>query len=169
MRKFFIWILSGALLTGVLPVRLSFAQYLFMMEEDLTGQTAPDFTLNTTKETNVNFTRYRNGQNAVIFFWATWCPHCREQLKDLNVKRELLAKDNLKLVIVNLGESKKQVEKYLKKNNIDLDVFLDEKGDLESKYQIIGVPTFFFINEEGKVTAVSHSFPDDYQGFLKKI
>ncbi|MBP9853739.1 MAG: TlpA family protein disulfide reductase, partial [Candidatus Omnitrophica bacterium] len=136
------------------------------MDRGLTGQAAPDFTLNTTENNNVNFTQYRNGQKAIVFFWATWCPHCRTQLKGLNEKKDQLAKENIKLVLISVGEDKKQVENHLNKNKIDMESFLDEQGQLESKYQLVGVPTLYFITEEGKVGAVGHTLPDDYQALL---
>lgn len=162
MKRVWCSLLLGVLLITVLPVKQSFGQFFFM-EADLTGKPAPDFTLDTTRNDKVNFTQYRNQQPAVVFFWATWCPHCREQLKEINTKREQFAADQVKLAVIDLAESKKQVEKYLKKNNIELEVFLDVEGELESKYQLMGVPTFYFINKEGNVTAVRHSLPEDYQ------
>lgn len=165
MKRVWCSLLMGVLLITVLPVEQSFGQFFFM-EADLTGKPAPDFTLDTTQNDKVNFTQYRNQLPAIVFFWATWCPHCREQLKDFNTKHELFAADQVKLAVIDLAENKKQVEKYLKKNNIELEVFLDVDGELEAKYQVMGVPTFYFINKEGNVTAVRHSLPEDYQALF---
>ena len=166
MKRAWCSLLMGVLWLTVFPVEQSLGQFFFM-EADLTGKPAPDFTLNTTLKDKVNFIQYRNQLPAIVFFWATWCPHCREQLKELNTKRELFAADQVKLAVIDLAESKKQVEKYLKKNNIELEVFLDEEGEVETKYQLMGVPTFYFVNKEGTVTAVRHSLPEDYQTLLK--
>src|SRR3989338_11690436 len=53
----------------------------------LVGRPAPDFTLASVHGPYVNMTEFRGGEPALIFFWATWCPHCRTQLKELTQKR----------------------------------------------------------------------------------
>ena len=59
------------------------------MTQTLIGKPAPDFTLDTLSAKQVNMTSYRSGKKAIIFFWATWCPHCRVQLKELNARRAI--------------------------------------------------------------------------------
>lgn len=168
MKRRWLFLGMSLFLSGAMPAGPAHAQVDMFMQTDLVGKPAPDFTLSTTKADKVNFTQYRGGQNAIIFFWATWCPHCQEQLRELNEKSAQFAAGNVKLAIVDLSESKKQVEKYLKKNKIDLEVFLDKEGVLEADYQIIGVPTLYFVNKEGKVTAVRHDLPEDYQIFFNQ-
>lgn len=138
------------------------AQFFFF-EEDITGEQAPDFTLETLEDGKVNFTKFRDGQQAIIFFWATWCPHCRAQLKGLTRDKQDFADKGIKLVLVDLGESEKIVRKYIKKNKITFTIFLDKESELSDPYGIIGLPTFYFVNEEGVVTAVEHVLPDDYE------
>ena len=43
------------------------------------GTVASDFTLPTLNSGSVNMTELRGGRPAMIFFWATWCPPCREE------------------------------------------------------------------------------------------
>jgi len=49
---------------------------------------------------------------------------------------------------------------------IPFNVFLDQDSAVAEEYQIIGVPTFFFVNPEGTVMAVEHFLPDDYGEIL---
>lgn len=166
IKIFRIWLL--VLLSGVIfSAQPAQGQFDFM-EAELVGKLAPDFTLDTLKKSDVNFHEYRDGQRAILFFWATWCPHCRTQLIELEKQRTELEKQNIRLVLIDIGESKKIVEKYINKNQIEFDVFLDVDFGLESEYQIIGVPTFYYVNEQGNITSVGHSLPDDYETFLSK-
>lgn len=153
-------------LAVILP-SVSQAQFYVFDEGDLTGEAAPDFTVDTIRKKNVNLTRFRDGQNAIVFFWATWCPNCGQYLKDLNDRQAKFEQEHIKILAVNIGDPRNQVEKYLKKNKIDLDIFLDAKGEVEAAYQLYGVPTFYFVTGEGKITAVRHRLPEDYHTLLR--
>ena len=132
------------------------------------GKPARDFTLKMVRGQMTNMTRYRERKKAIIFFWAIWCPHCRTALDELNAKRANFEEKGIKLVIVDLGETEKTVLDYLaakKKENkeIFLDIFLDVDSDLVDPYMIMGVPTFYFLDEEGIVRAVEHDLPGNYE------
>lgn len=128
----------------------------------LMGKTAPDFTLKSLKGETVNFSKAREGQRAIIFFWATWCPHCRTALKELNDDYDNIQKKNIKLFLVDLGEDARDVGAYATARNIKADILLDETSSLSQEYSIIGVPTFVFVDEKGIVTTVEHAFPSNY-------
>ncbi|MGR3304326.1 MAG: TlpA family protein disulfide reductase [Candidatus Scalindua sp.] len=133
------------------------------------GKPVPDFTLKTLKKDKVNLAEYRNGKKTIIFFWATWCPHCREAMGKLNENSKELIKKDIKLVLINQGEREKIVKNYIQKNNIEFDIFLDEEMSLMEPYGLIGVPTFFFINEEGIVKDVQHILPEKYQDIFSEF
>jgi peroxiredoxin len=132
----------------------------------LIGQPAPDFTLTKVSGQEANMTQYRGGQPAMIFFWATWCPHCRRQLKELTQNRQAIEANGIKIILVNIGESSQKVREYVNANNISSDIFMDEAAETADRYKIVGVPTFFFINREGIVLEVKNVLPGDYQKIL---
>ena len=136
------------------------------MPNPLVGQLAPDFTLEMISGQEVNMTQYRSGQPAMIFFWATWCPHCRKQLKELTQNRQAIEASGIKILLVDVGENSQKVLEYANANNISFDVFLDESTEIASKYKISGVPTFFFINGDGTILDVKNVLPTDYQKIL---
>ena len=136
------------------------------VDNPLVGQLAPDFTLEAISGQEVNMTQYRNGQPAMIFFWATWCPHCRKQLKELTQNRQAIEANGITIILVDVGESAQKVSEYINANNILFDIFLDESTETASAYKISGVPTFFFINREGTIIGVKNILPDDYQKIL---
>lgn len=136
------------------------------VDSPLVGQLAPDFTLEVTSGKMVNMTQFRDGQPAMVFFWATWCPHCRTQLKVLTKNRRAIEANGIKIMLVDVGESVQSVQKYINVNSISFDVFLDESTEIAGEYEIVGVPTFFFINREGVILDVKNALPDDYQEIL---
>ena len=162
MRNLFRLLLLGIILSVAFSPASKAAQFFFM-DNELNGKPAPDFTLKTTTGDNINLAKFRADKKTIVFFWATWCPHCRESLTDLNKRKDELAKKNIQLALVDIGENEKLVKKYLDKNNINFDAFLDEDETLAEPYGIIGVPTFVFINEKGIVREVLHALPRDFE------
>jgi len=138
-----------------------------IFQNSLVGKKAPDFNLLTLSGKTVKMSDFRQGKDAIIFFWATWCPHCRTQLKQLGEQRAQLEKKGWKIMLVDIGENPAQVEAFMKKQNNTLDVFLDVENKVSDEYQIIGVPTFFIVNKEGVVKAVEHALPSNLDKILK--
>lgn len=162
MKRIFAHSFAALAMLGVLTPSYALGQF-FNMENPLVNQSAPEFTLKTLTSAAQSMTGVRNGQNAIVFFWATWCPHCRKQLKELNAAKEDLEGKGIKIILVDLGEDADTVRSYTEKNNIKLDVFLDEESSLSEPYGLIGVPTFYFINKDGMIKSVNHSIPENYE------
>ena len=57
----------------------------------------------------------------------------------------------------------KAFKNYVQAQQIPFDVFLDAGAQIADKYRVIGLPTLFFIDKEGKVIDVRHYLPEDYQ------
>ena len=119
---------------------------LVTTDNRLVGKAAPDFTLPTLAGKKTHFAEYRDGKKAIIFFWATWCPHCREALEEINHNRADFEKKDIRLVLVDIGETQREVRAHVAKHKMELNVFLDEASEVSGRYGIIGVPTFFFVN-----------------------
>ena len=165
MKKLLIIFISVLfILNMVNPVLAQF----FFTENILEKKKAPDFTLDTTRAKAVNLAKYRQNQKTILFFWATWCPHCREQLKELNKIKQDLVNKKIKLILIDLGESEKLVVKHLQKQKMDFEVFLDKDSSVSEKYNLVGVPTFIFINAQGVIQSIDHVLPNDYEKILSK-
>ncbi len=143
----------------------------FFMENEQVGKPAEDFTLGTLSGGQKNFTEFRNGQKAIIVFWATWCPHCRAQTKELNKTKDGFVQKGIKLVLVDEGEKTSVVRQYVTKNKLDFIIFLDKDSSLADPYGIVGLPTFVFVDKEGIIRDVTHGIPKNYEAILssKKV
>ena len=99
----------------------------------------------------VTLTDYK-GKNTVILAWATWCPYCARELKELaRVKDEY--REKIEVVAVNRGEAPESVRSHLEKNIIHPGVrYLSDPND--SFYKAIGgfsMPETIFIDKKGEV------------------
>jgi len=132
----------------------------------LIGQPAPDAILPKTDGTSVSVISSRHGQKAIIIFWATWCPHCYEDLGTVNAHIAQAEQKGIKIILVDIGETKDVVKDYFQRRQMNLTSFVDEDSTLQGPYRLVGVPTLFFIDEKGLIRNVKHAFPSDYQNFF---
>ncbi len=147
---------------------LAQASFFDFLQDKNINKPAVDFTLRDLKGNDVNMTKYRNGKKAIIFFWATWCPHCRTALKGLTQEKADIEAKNIKIIIVDVGEASDEVREHILKNKINLDVLVDTDSTLAEPYNIEGVPTFYYVDEGGIVRAIEHSLPKNYEQLFVK-
>lgn len=133
----------------------------------LAANRAPDFTLTDINGAAATLSSLRQNGKAILFFWATWCPHCREQFKMLVAKKEEFKKEGVTVVLIDIGEEKSAVERFLAGRGGDFKILMDTKGEVANQYDVIGVPTMVFIGAEGNVRDVLNMFPDNYAEILK--
>ena len=136
------------------------------------GKTAAEFELDTLYNGTKKLSEARAGKKAVIFFWATWCPHCHEQLLRLNNSVESLKRRGYVVILVDLGESIQHVKAYMQFNTIFLDSFVDTDSSLQEEYRILGVPTIYYVDEQGVIVSEEHEFgsnPDSYFSGKKNV
>jgi len=89
------------------------------------------------------------GKPIILTFWATWCSPCKEELPTLEKFAEG-RKDRLTILTIAIdGENEKQVQSFVKENNITLPVLLDVKGEIARTYRVRMIPTTFLIDGEG--------------------
>jgi len=143
------------------------AQVLFFPNKLIEGE-APDFFEKTVKGKEFTFDKvYRKNKNIVLFFWATWCPHCRTAIANFPKQLPELKKQNIEMVLINVGEDKNVVKRYLSTVKIDPDIILDKSGKVSTIYGVAGLPTFVLIDKDGIVKAVEHALPNNF-GYVFK-
>lgn len=138
----------------------------FFLGHPLMQKKAPDFTLTSMAGKKVSFKEYRGNNPAILFFWATWCPHCRQQIPQLNREAANMGKKGIKLLLIDLQEEAGKIKAYLNRTNTNLEVLLDEDVEVSDQYSVMGVPTYFLIDKKGIIRAVEHELPGNYEQIL---
>ncbi len=125
------------------------------------GSSAPDFSLPTLENPAVQITLSElNRETPVLLvFWATWCPNCVEEIPALNELQSKYSGKGLKILAVNLEESRKTVEEFVKKQPISYPVVLDERGKTSNLYNLSGIPIAVLLEKGGKVLYYGYSVP----------
>ncbi len=128
---------------------------------------AQDIILDELNAKPVNLSGYK-GKPAILFFWTTWCPYCRQEIKTLNQMAPQLKKEGIAVFAVNVGELDYTVRRFINKNMIMLRVLLDKNSAAAYNYDVIGVPTYILLDKTGRVISHGNVFPADYKKLLKE-
>jgi len=128
---------------------------------------AQDTVLKDLKDQPVELASYK-GKPVILFFWTTWCPYCREELKGLNLLAGQLAREGIVVLGVNVNEPDYKVKNFFKGYQLNFRMLLDNGGLLADQYDLVGVPTYVLLDKQLRVVARPHSFPDNYKNLLLK-
>ena len=128
---------------------------------------ANDIILNDLNGQAVQLSGYK-GKPVIMLFWTTWCPYCRQEIKNLNEQHAQLEKDGIVALGVNVNEPDYKVKKFFKDYQLNFKILLDKSGLLADEYNLLGVPTYIFLDKTGEVILQANKFPDDYKSLLCK-
>lgn len=128
---------------------------------------APDFTLLDLQSNRITLSALRGKHSVLLFFWTTWCPHCRGYVNELNTMYSELLEKNIKLFAIDVQEEKEKVQKFVKERGLNYPVLLDADMDVAQKYSVFGVPTFIGINKDGVIKFNKNFLPKDFSQELE--
>lgn len=118
------------------------------------GDLAHDFSLPDLDGRQVSLADFE-GQPIVVNFWATWCPPCRIEMPEFQRAYEEYKDDDLIILAVNEAEQPQAVEAFFyDEMGYTYTPLLDADGEVGELYGAIGLPSTFFIDAAGEVTAV---------------
>ena len=120
--------------------------------EDLTGQTASDFTLPDLQGRKHSLHDHR-GSVVLLDFWATWCGPCRIQMPNVEKLHHEFKDKGLVVYAVNQGEGSEKARQYLEKNKYTTTALLDQKAEVGRQYKVAGIPTLVVVGRDGKIVA----------------
>ncbi len=134
------------------------------------GESAPDFTLTNLQGESMSLSDYR-GNKVILNFWASWCGPCRSEMPDMQKFYEAKQDENIEILAVNLTHFERQrehVEKFVEEFGITFPIPLDEENQQYETYEVLTIPTTFFIDEKG-IIQQKHVGPMSYEFMEKTI
>lgn len=115
------------------------------------GDSAMDFSAQT--NAGDTFTLSEQAGNVVLInFWATWCGPCVEEMPALqDLYEEYGDSDNVKIILINSGESSQTVHRFLSQNGYTMPCIYDTDNTVNDQYGIMGIPYTVIFNKDGTV------------------
>ncbi len=117
------------------------------------GDVAPDFVAADLDGNAVKLSDYR-GRPVILNFWATWCAPCRVEMPEFQTAFEENQANGLEILAVNRDETQEQVVEFFDEFGLTFTPLLDQGSLVADQYQVFNMPTTYFLNAEGVVTAV---------------
>jgi len=135
----------------ILSISAAFAQSVY---RDLTvedeRESAPRFhakTLEGEQFTNDSI----KGKVVLLQFWTTWCPYCKREESLVNDLTTEFGDQGLVVLAVDVGESKKVVQQYLKEHPRKCRIVMTGDTNLAAMYAANRYPIYVIVDREGKI------------------
>lgn len=115
------------------------------------GVKAPDFELKTLTGETVKLSEFK-GKKVMLNFWATWCGPCKAEMPDMQQLSTEVGED-VAILAVNI-DPQLDVQGFVDENGITFPILLDTDDTVNSIYQIVAIPTTYFIDSNGIIQDV---------------
>lgn len=93
------------------------------------------------------------GKQVYLNFWSASCGGCLAEMAALNKLSDEYQND-IVVVAINTDSEKVDISLILAQRKLSYPVIRDQLGITQERYQVIGTPTSFLIDRQGKVTEV---------------
>ena len=112
---------------------------------------APDFSLQSLTGETIQLSKLK-GKKVLIYFFAPWCSICHMSGGNLNALRKARSKDELEILVIGLSyEFEAEIQDFANELELTMPVLYGNEQQM-TDYKIKGFPTYFVIDEEGRVT-----------------
>ena len=91
------------------------------------------------------------GKALLVNFWATWCPHCVEEIPSMNRALEQLDSERFAMISISYKDTKVILDEFVKKVKVDFPILLDSDGKVSEQWNIFAFPSSFLIDANGQI------------------
>lgn len=113
------------------------------------------------------------GKTLLVDFWASWCGPCRASFPWMNEMQAKYQDQNFEVIAINLDMRPELAYAFLEQIPANFPVLLDEDALLPDAFNVIGMPTSYLIDKEGRLRAQHVGFQeakiDDYEAGIKTL
>jgi len=118
------------------------------------GKKAPDFET-TDMEGNPVSLHDISSPKTLLFFWASWCPHCKNMISELNSIYNTTDND-VRVIGISIDTSLTDLKAVISEYKIDWPVVAELdgwEGSLPNQYGLVATPTIFLLDQDHTILA----------------
>jgi len=120
------------------------------------GMYAPDFSLvELGSGQKISLSQFA-GQPVLVFFWATWCSPCSQEISAIETISKTYENAGLAVLTIDAGEDFATLQFFRTQHKLTLPILLDSGSAVLTAYLVDknNLPRHFFIDPTGKITFI---------------
>jgi cytochrome c biogenesis protein CcmG, thiol:disulfide interchange protein DsbE len=121
------------------------------IKSPLLAKPAPPFTLTLFDGSKLTLNDLR-GKAVFLNFWASWCPPCRAEARDLEAAWQRIKDKDGVFLGVAMQDTEKDARAFLDEFKITYPNGTDPSGKIAVDFGVWGIPESFFIDPQGRIT-----------------
>lgn len=86
----------------------------------------------------------------LVNFYASWCPPCRQEIKDLIAAGKQFSSDELRIIGINLDNEKNAMLDFNKNAGINYETYHDFQGNISEFFNFQSIPFNIIYSKSGK-------------------
>ena len=91
------------------------------------------------------------GSPVVVNFWGSWCPPCRAEFPALQAVADEYKDRGLIVFAVDVQDTEENARAFLDEQDTTFLTGPDLTGRISLDYQVLSMPTTFFVTRDGKI------------------
>ncbi len=91
------------------------------------------------------------GNVVVLNFWASWCPPCRWEMPFFEEMRQEYEDEGVVFLGVAISDTLENAREFAESAGVTYPIGLDATGEISRNYEVVSLPTTFFIGRDGTV------------------
>jgi thiol-disulfide isomerase/thioredoxin len=102
-------------------------------------------------------------EKTLLVFWASWCPHCKQEMPELKKSYSAQKLGSFSVVAVSIDTNANELKTYLKENQLPWTTLYDGKswfGTLPVAYHLYATPAFYVLDKNRNIVGKGGSLED---------
>ncbi len=136
-------------------------------DDPVQNEVVPNYTLTKKDGSTAKLHDYLGKGTLIMTIWSETCPYC---IKEIPVLNSLNETEGISVISLLYGGDEKSINKLVKDNNINYDVFIED-GTLLNKFYVSGYPTSLLFDKGGNYLGGIPGYVDeaDFKSILEQI
>lgn len=119
------------------------------------GEKAPDFTATTLDGKKITLSEMESGYT-LLLFWATWCPHCPQLVRDIATIYEPAHNKGFEIIAISLDDDPEKLQTFLSEGDypwLQVADYQKWQGALVQQYDVYATPTMLLLFSDQTILA----------------